>query len=50
MEDDKLRDKVWTYINSSKSRYDAMKDVDNKQTKEIIQRNMNKCVSKLYVR
>ena len=43
--DDKLKDKDRTYIDNNKSKYDAMKDVENEQTKDIIYKNMNKCVS-----
>ena len=44
-EDNKLNDKVRTYIDNNKSKYDAMKNSDIKQTKNTIHENMNKCIS-----
>ena len=46
-EDDKLKNKVTAYNDSNKSKHDAIKDVEHEQTKEIIHKNTNKCVSKM---
>ena len=43
-EDDKLKDKVMTYIDNNKNKYNSMKNIDNKKAKNIMHENMNKCV------
>ena len=46
-EDDTLKDKVKICIDNNKSKYDSMKNDNNKKAKNIIHENMNKFVSTL---